>query len=47
MAIEDPATVCDGSLEIGEGREVPIGEGLIQNRPQVLGGLQFGGVGGR
>jgi hypothetical protein len=24
MAIEDPATVCDGSLEIGEGREAQM-----------------------
>jgi hypothetical protein len=44
MAIEDPATVCDGSFEIGEGREVLVGEGLVENRPEVLGRLQFGGV---
>jgi hypothetical protein len=44
MAIEDPATVCDGSLEISKGREVPIGEGLIQDGPEVLGGLKLGGV---
>ena len=24
IAIEDPATVCDGSLEIGEGREAQM-----------------------
>jgi hypothetical protein len=47
MAIEDPATVCNGSLEISKGREVPIGEGLIQDGPEVLGGLKLGGVAGQ
>ena len=47
MAIEDPAALGDGSFEISEGREVPIGERLIQNRPEVLGRLQFGRVPGQ
>jgi hypothetical protein len=44
IAIEDPATVCDGSFEIGEGREVLVGERLVENRPKVFSRLQFGGV---
>ena len=44
MAIEDAATVCDGSFEIGEGLEVRVGERLIEDGPKVLGRLQFGGV---
>src|SRR5829696_4187807 len=47
MAIEDPATVCNGSLEISKGREVPIGEGLIQDGPEVLGELKLGRVWGQ
>jgi len=47
MAIEDPATVCNGSLEISKGREVPIGEGLIQDGPEVLGELKLGRVAGQ
>src|SRR3954470_15658275 len=44
IAIEDPATVCDGSFEIGERFEVLVGKRLVDNRPQVLGRLQLGGV---
>src|SRR5215204_6780503 len=47
MAIADPATVCNGSLEISKGREGAIGEGLIQDGPEVLGGLKLGGVAGQ
>jgi hypothetical protein len=47
MAIEDPATVCDRAFQIGKGREVPIGEGLIQDGPEVLGGRKLGGVAGQ
>jgi hypothetical protein len=46
-AIEDLATVCDGSFEIGEGLEGLVGERLVENRPQVLGGLKLGGVWGQ
>jgi hypothetical protein len=44
FALEDLATVCDSAFQIGEGREVPVGERLIQNRPEVLSRLQFGRV---
>src|SRR4051812_45138716 len=44
IAIEDSATVCDGSFEIGERFEVLVGERLVDNRPKVLGRLQLGGV---
>ena len=47
IAIEDPATVCDGAFQIGEGLEVLVSERLIQNRPEVLGGLELGGVWGQ
>ena len=44
IALEDLATVCDRAFQIGEGREVPVGERLIQNRPEVLSRLQVGRV---
>src|SRR4051812_11076822 len=44
IAIEDPAALGGGSFQIGKGLEVPVGERLIQNRPEVLGRLQFGRV---
>ena len=44
VAIENTTTRGDDLLEIGKGREVPIGERLIEDRPEVLGRLQFGGV---
>jgi hypothetical protein len=44
MAIEDSATVCDGSFQIGKGLEVLVGERLVEDGPEVLGRLQFGGV---
>ncbi len=47
IAIEDAATVCDGSFEIGEGLEVLVGERLVDDGPQVLGGLKLGGVRGQ
>jgi len=34
-------------LKIGKGREVVVREWLIQNRPEVFGGLQFGRVRGQ
>ena len=47
IAIENATTRGDDLLKIGKGREVPVGQRLIQNRPQVLGGLQFGRVWGQ
>ncbi len=44
IAIENTTTRGDDLLEIGKGREVLIGERLIEDRPEVLGRLQFGGV---
>src|SRR3954463_6855440 len=34
-------------LTLGKGREVVVSEWLIQNRPEVFGGLQFGRVRGQ
>jgi len=47
MAIEDPATVCDRAFQIGEGLEVLVGERLVEDGPEVLGGLKLGGVWGQ
>ena len=47
MAIENEAALCDGSFEIGEGLEVLVCERLVEDRPQVLGGLKLGGVRGQ
>src|SRR3954454_5321989 len=47
IAVEDPATVCDRAFQIGEGRKVAVRERLIQNGPEVLGGLELGGVRGQ
>src|SRR3954447_8597301 len=47
MAIEDPAPVCDGSVQIGEGLEVLVRERLIEDGPEGLGGLKLGGVWGQ
>ena len=44
IALEDLATACDSAFQIGEGREVPVGERLIQDGPEVLSRLQFRGV---
>lgn len=40
------AALGDGSVEIVERSEVFVGERLVDERPQVLGGLQFGRAGG-
>jgi hypothetical protein len=45
--MENTTTRGDDLLEISKGREVPIGERLIQDRPEVLGGLQLGRVWGQ
>jgi hypothetical protein len=47
IASEDPATVCDRAFQIGKGLEVAVCERLIQNGPEVLGGLKLGGVWGQ
>src|SRR3954468_13094885 len=47
IAVEDPATVCDRAFQIGEGRKVAVRERLIQNGPEVLGGLKLWGGGGQ
>jgi hypothetical protein len=47
IAFEDPATVCDSAFQIDEGLEVLIDEWLIEDRPEVLGGLKLGRVAGQ
>src|SRR3954451_18077516 len=47
IAFEDPATVCDGAFEIGEGVEGLVGERLVEDGPEVLGGLKLGRVWGQ
>src|SRR3954462_9522422 len=47
IAFEDPATVCDRAFQISEGRKVAVRERLIQNGPEVLGGLKLGRVWGQ
>src|SRR3954451_7093992 len=47
IASEDPATVCDCAFQIGKGLEVAVRERLIQNGPEMLGGLKLGGVWGQ
>src|SRR5215217_2211596 len=47
IASEDPTTVCDRAFQIGKGLKVPVRERLIQNGPEVLGGLKLGRVRGQ
>jgi hypothetical protein len=47
IAFEDPATVCDRAFQISKRREVAVRERLIQNGPEVLGGLKLGRVRGQ
>src|SRR4051794_15912982 len=47
IAFEDPATVCDRAIQIGKSRKVAVRERLIENGPEVLGGLKLGGVWGQ
>src|SRR3954468_6208110 len=47
IAFEDPATVCDRAFQIGKSRKVAVRERLIENGPEVLGGLKLGGVWGQ
>src|SRR3712207_5955917 len=43
--VEPSAALGDDGLEIGEGGEVPIDDGLVDLRPEMLGRLQFRTVG--
>src|SRR3954452_7243944 len=43
IAIENATALGDDVLEISKGLEVLVGERLIQNGPEVLGGLKLGG----
>src|SRR3954454_10783600 len=47
IAIENATALGHDVLEISKRREVPVGEWLIEDGPEVLGGLQFGGVWGQ
>src|SRR3954470_11637448 len=47
IAIEDAAALGHDLLELSKRPEVVVGEWLIQNRPEVFGGLQFGRVWGQ
>ena len=47
IAIENAAALGHDALEISKSREVPIGERLIQNRPEVFSRLKLGGVAGQ
>ena len=47
IAIENATALGDDVLEIGQGLEVTVDQRLIQNRPEVLGGLKLGRVRGQ
>jgi len=47
IAIESATALGDGLLEIGEGLEVTVDQRLIQDGPQVFGGLKLGRVPGQ
>ena len=47
IAIQDATALGDDVLEIGEGREVLVGEGLVEDGPEVFSRLKLGRVGGR
>src|SRR5215213_6749642 len=42
IAFEDPTTVCDSAFQIGQGFKVAVRERLIEDGPEVLGGLKLG-----
>src|SRR5690349_12282732 len=46
-AVENATALGDGLLEIGEGLEVTVDQRLIQDGPEVLGGLKLGRVPGQ
>ena len=39
--VEAVAALGDDSFEVGEGGEVPVGDGLVDQGPQTLGRLQL------
>ena len=45
IVVELATALCEGEIEIGEGFEVAVDEGLIEQRPEALGGLELGAVG--
>src|SRR3954469_19480270 len=47
IVIENATALGDDVIEISKRLEILVGERLIQNGPEVLGGLKLGGVGGQ
>jgi hypothetical protein len=47
IAIQDATALGDDVLKIGEGLEVLVGQWLVEDGPEVLGGLKLGGVWGQ
>ena len=47
ITIENATARGDDVLEISKRREVLVGEWLVEDRPEVLGGLKLGGVWGQ
>src|SRR3954464_15000766 len=47
IAIENATALGDDVLEISKRREVLVGEWLVEDGPEVLGGLKLGGVWGQ
>ncbi len=47
ITIENTTALGDDLLEIGKGLEVLVGERLVEDGPEVLGGLKLGGVWGQ
>lgn len=45
MSFEVVAALFDAVLDLGQVAEVPVDDGLVDEAPEVLGGLEFGGVG--
>ena len=47
IAVENATARGDDVLEIGQGLEVLVGEGLVEDGPEVFSRLKLGRVGGR
>ncbi len=45
IGFEVSAALLDALLDIGQAVEVAVGDGFIDELPEMLGGLQFGRVG--
>jgi hypothetical protein len=45
LITERQAALGEGRVELGQAGEVPVGDGLVGQRPQALGRLQLGRVG--